>query len=67
MEALTVLPSNPAELKVVKAFLKALSIKFSKAEQDIVYGPKFEAKMKKSMEDKKAGRYKAIKTEDLWK
>jgi hypothetical protein len=32
-----------------------------------LYSQEFVAKIKRGEEDKKAGRYKEIKTEDLWK
>lgn len=63
METLIVRPT-PDKPDALKAFLKALKIDFEKGE---AYSPEFEAKMKRADEEKKEGRYKVIKTEDLWK
>lgn len=43
----------------------ALEIRFEEDENP--YNPQFIEKIKRSEEDFKAGRYKAVKTEDLWK
>ena len=45
--------------------MKALKIRFE--EEKAPYNPEFVEKIKRSEEDFKAGRFKAIKTEDLWK
>lgn len=68
MEAITIHPKDEEQLTAIKYLLKIMKIPFddSKEERDF-YNPEFEAKMEKAAEDKKAGRYKAIKTEDLWK
>lgn len=43
----------------------ALEIRFEEDENP--YNPQFMEKIKRSEEDFKAERYKAVKTEDLWK
>ncbi len=47
------------KLAVLKAFMKALKIRFE--EEKSPYNPEFVEKIKRSEEDFKAGRYKAIK------
>ena len=58
-------PENEEKLAALKAFMKALKIRFE--EEKSPYDPEFVKKIKRSEEDFKAGRFKAIKTEDLWK
>ncbi len=65
METLIVHPENEEKLAALKAFMKALKIRFE--EQKTPYNPEFVKKIERSEEDFKAGKFKAIKTEDLWK
>ena len=66
METIIVKPESQEQKKTIKAFLNALKIKFK--EEDLSpYNPEFVAKIKKGEKDKKAGRYKTIKTSELWK
>lgn len=65
MGTLIVHPESKEKMQAIKAFMKALKIRFE--ENDEAYDPEFVEKIKRSEEDFKAGRYKAIKTEDLWK
>jgi len=58
-------PENKEKLAALKAFMKALKIPFE--EEKSPYNPEFVEKIKRSEADFKAGKYKAIKTEDLWK
>ncbi|HEY2583259.1 MAG TPA: DUF2683 family protein [Mucilaginibacter sp.] len=58
-------PENKEKLAALKAFMKALKIRFE--EEKSPYNPEFVEKINRSEEDFKAGKYKAIKTEDLWK
>ena len=58
-------PKNKEKLAALMTFMKALEIPFE--EEKSTYNPEFVEKIKRSEEDFKAGRYKAIKTEDLWK
>lgn len=68
MEAITIHPEDEEQLNAIKYFLKKMKIPFDKSiEEDSLYNEEFEAKMKRAEDDKKAGRYQAIKTEDLWK
>ncbi|WP_183575730.1 DUF2683 family protein [Mucilaginibacter sp. X5P1] len=45
--------------------MKALKIRFE--EEKSPYDPGFVEKIKRSNEDFKAGNFKAVKTDDLWK
>jgi hypothetical protein len=65
MGTLIAYPENKEKLAALKAFMKALKIRFE--EEKSPYNAEFVEKIKRSEEDFKAGRYKAIKTEDLWK
>jgi hypothetical protein len=65
MGTLIVHPESKEKLAALKAFMKALKIRFE--EDASSYNPEFVAKIKRSEEDFKAGRAKAIKTDDLWK
>lgn len=82
METLIVKPASRSKMEALKAFLTALKIDFKTvngtetttaskeskvSEADKPYNPEFVAKIKASQEDYEAGRYKAIKPEDLWK
>ena len=68
MEAITIHPEDEEQLSAIKYILKTLKIPFDKSEKkEDPYNSEFEAKMKRASDDKKAGRYKAIKTENLWK
>ncbi|HVS93307.1 MAG TPA: DUF2683 family protein [Mucilaginibacter sp.] len=63
METLIAHPENEEKLIALKAFMKALKIPFEKS----TYDPEFVKKIERSKQDFKAGKYKAIKTKDLWK
>jgi hypothetical protein len=58
-------PENKEKLVALKAFMKALKIRFEESESP--YDPEFVEKINRSKEDFKAGKFKAIKTGDLWK
>jgi hypothetical protein len=58
-------PDNKEKMAALKAFMKALKIRFE--EENSPYNPEFVEKIKRSEEGFKAGRSSAIKTEDLWK
>jgi len=64
METLIVQPENKVQLKALKAFMKAMKIKFQKEEKP--YNKAFVAKMKKAEEDIKAGRTTKIEPGDIW-
>ncbi len=69
METLIIQPESIDKLETVKAVLKALKVNFitQKEGTNGQYSDSFISKMKQGDEDKKAGRYKTIKTADLWK
>jgi len=70
METIIATPERPDQLEALKAFLSALKINFKAEVADdskTFYSPEFEAKMKRAEEDEKAGRFKTIKTAELWK
>ncbi len=58
--------NDVSQLEAVKAFFKALKIKFEVAKES-PYNPEFVAKIQESKEQLKKGQYKVIKTKDLWK
>ena len=68
MEAIIIHPKDKEQLTVIEYFLNTLKIPFKKT---IAYGSKynsdFNEKMTRANKDKKAARYKAIKSEDLRK
>ncbi len=70
MEAIIVHPKNNEEQKVIKAFLKALEIKFenlNNKSKESDYNPEFVATMERSIQDAKEGRVTRIKLDDIWK
>jgi cell division ATPase FtsA len=68
MEAIIIHPQNKEQASLFEQLAKTLKVPFEKAKkQKSSYNEAFEKKMKMAEEDKKAGRYKAIKTTDLWK
>lgn len=68
METILVHPQNKRQLTILKTLFEEMNIPFSKiSPKESKYNEDFEIKMKKAAADKKAGRYKAIKTADLWK
>ena len=58
-------PENKEKSDALKAVMKALKISFE--EEQSPYDPEFVEKIKRSDENFKDGKFKAIKTEDLWK
>ncbi|QDW26766.1 hypothetical protein FFJ24_018820 [Pedobacter sp. KBS0701] len=65
METLIVHPENKAQLNAVKQVLKAMKISFEK--EDKPYNPEFVAKIKKSEQNFKEGKFTKIAIDDLWK
>ena len=49
----------------LKAFIKALKIKFEVATNDNLYNPQFVSKIKKSKEDFEQGNFVRVKQKDL--
>jgi len=58
-------PESEEKLVALKAFMKALKIRFE--EEKSPYNSEFVEKINLSNEEFKSGNYKAIKTDDLWK
>jgi hypothetical protein len=58
-------PESKEKLAALKAFMKALKIRFE--EDKSPYNAEFVEKIKLGEKQFLAGNYKAIKTEDLWK
>jgi len=58
-------PESKEKMAALKAFMKALKIRFE--ENKSPYDAEFVEKIKRSEADFNAGNYKSIKTEDLWK
>ncbi|HSZ86930.1 MAG TPA: DUF2683 family protein [Puia sp.] len=67
MEVLVIKPKNKEQLEVFESLAKAFKMPLAKKRAETPYNAKFEIKMKRAEEDKKAKKFKAIKTEDLWK
>ena len=59
-------PANDEQANALKAFMKALKIKFEITSEK-PYNPEFVAKIQESREQAGRGEYISIKTEDLWK
>lgn len=64
METLIVRPESKEQLVALKAFMKAMKIKFQKDEQP--YNHEFIAKMECAEEDAKSGRTTKIEPADIW-
>lgn len=67
MESITIHPKSKSQTKVFEELAKVLDLPFEKGKAKDPYDPIFVAKIKKGDRDKKAGNFKTIKTEDLWK
>jgi len=68
METIIIRPNTKAEATALKTIFKGMKIPFENAKtEESPYNTSFERKMGKAKADKKAGRYKVIKTMDLWK
>lgn len=66
METLIIHTEDSEKTKIVKAFLKALHIKFE-AKRDMPYDPQFVKKIKESANEAANGKLTTIETADLWK
>ncbi|RYX87203.1 hypothetical protein EON73_01880 [bacterium] len=64
METLIVQPENKEQLKALKAFMKAMKIRFQKEEKP--YSQEFITKMVQAEEDIQAGRTTKIEPADIW-
>jgi uncharacterized protein DUF2683 len=61
-------PTTSEQVTALKAFVKALKIKFEiKSDEDKPYDPAFVDMILKGDKDFENGNVKTIKTEDLWK
>ncbi len=58
-------PETEEKLDALKAFMNAQEIRFE--EEESPYNAEFVEKVNRSQADFEAGRFKSIKTEDLWK
>jgi len=68
MEAIIIHPKTKAEAKALKTIFKEMKTPFEKVgTKESPYNAAFEKKMEKAKADKKTGRFKVIKTADLWK
>lgn len=64
MQTLIVQPKDRKELAAVKAALKALGVSFKKEEVE-PYDPEFVAKIERSRQEVKEGKFSSVKEEDL--
>lgn len=64
MTTITVHPEDASQIEAVKAFMKALKIKFEISKEK-PYNPEFVEKIKRSEEDFKNGKFTRVKKEDL--
>jgi hypothetical protein len=63
---ITAYTEDVSQLEAIKAFMKALKIKFE-VQKESPYDKKFVHKILQGDEEFKKGKSKAIKTTDLWK
>jgi hypothetical protein len=61
---ITAHPQDDSQVEAVKAFMKALKIKFEISKEK-PYNPEFVAKIKKSEQEFKDGKFTRVKKEDL--
>ncbi|MCF8362754.1 MAG: hypothetical protein K9G70_09055 [Prolixibacteraceae bacterium] len=59
-------PSNSQQIDAIKAFMKALNIKFE-VNKDSPYNPDFVKKIKDSQNQSKEGKTVKIDLDDIWK
>lgn len=68
MEEIIVRPKDKEQLSAFKKFFKTMNMSFEVIKEiEKPYNPEFVAKIMRSKKDFEAGRFTAIKTEDLWK
>jgi|EndMetStandDraft_4_1072995.scaffolds.fasta_scaffold00485_18 hypothetical protein len=65
METIVMLPENKEQLSAIKAFAKAINVKFKTEKKH--YNPEAVAKVRQGEEDYKKGKVVKIAIEDLWK
>jgi hypothetical protein len=61
---ITAHPQDDSQVEAVKAFMKALKIKFEISKEK-PYNPEFVAKVKKSEQEFKDGKFTRVKKDDL--
>ena len=66
METVIVYPQTKEESKAVKAFLKAMSMKFERKEVQKPYNPEFVAKIERAEKNYKKGNYITLDTNNIW-
>ena len=66
METILVHPENQAQLKAVKAILKALKIGYETTAES-PYNKKFVEKIQKSRSEYKSGKSRRVSLDDIWK
>jgi hypothetical protein len=70
METITIHPRSKEETKAFEQMAKVLKVPFEKVsskDKKKKDNSSFVAKIKKGDKDRKAGKFKSIKIEDLWK
>jgi hypothetical protein len=67
METLIIQPKTKAESNLFEQLAKALKVPLQKTKDKSPYNPKFVEKIKRSEKNFAAGKFKAVKIEDLWK
>ncbi len=67
MTTFTIHSEDKEQSTTIKAILKALKVNFEVKTEKTQYNKEFIAKIKESKKQAKEGKYKVIKTEDLWK
>jgi hypothetical protein len=58
-------PSSDDKFEALKAFMKALKIKFEVTNSEKPYNPEFVAKIKKSKQEIEGGKFTRVKKDDL--
>jgi len=65
MTTFTIHTENKEQIIALKAFMKALKIKFEVGKEETIYNPAFVAKITESEQQYKNGNYTTVKKEDL--
>jgi hypothetical protein len=66
MQTIKAHPEDASQIKALKAFMKAMKIKFELApETESPYKPEFVEKIKESRKELEEGNFKRVKKEDL--
>ncbi len=67
MDALLVYPKTKEQENLYKQLAKTLQNRIEKKEVESPYNDEFVAKIKQGKKEKKAGQFKSIPLQDLWK